>query len=378
MDRAYQSGAAVSAPSAPASPSTGYPTAGNPGSGTPATTPGPYWYHMVMEELMAVISAAGITPDQTKLTQLASAIQSGKLFAAAAAGTADDITASFSPAITSLTNGMSLFVRASLVNATTTPTFTPNSGTIAAKQIVKGPGLALVAGDIAGGGHWIELQYDQTLDKWVLLNPAYGIKTAMGVYSGIVQYNVNTTLTASDIGKAIAVGGSSGTMTLPLLSATRPGDSMLLFCQGGTGVLQPQGADTLYGGSSSLASLTFKGSEFVEVTNFGSSWVITGGSWLSSALGVNQTWQNVVGSRAIGTTYTNTTGRPITVKVSYGLVSGNGLKITVGGLDVAWISGNAATVIYQTMEAVVPVGATYVVSYFVGSSSSAQGWVELR
>lgn len=378
MDRAYSSGAAGSAPSAPASPSIGYPTGGNPGTGTPATKPGAYWYHMVMEELMAVISAAGITPDQTKLTQLASAIQSGKLFAAAAAGTADAITASFSPAITSLTNGMSLFVRASLVNATTTPTFTPNSGTIAAKQIVKGPGLALVAGDIAGGGHWIELQYDQTLDKWVLLNPAYGIKTAMGVYSGIAQYNVNTTLTASDVGKAIAVGGSGGTMTLPLLSATRPGDSMLLSCQGGTGVLQPQGADTLYGGGSSLASFTFKGSEFVEVTNFGSSWGITGGSWLSSALGVNQTWQNVVGSRAIGTTYTNTTGRPITVKVSYGLVSGNGLKITVGGLDVAWISGNSATVIYQTMEAVVPVGATYVVSYFVGSSSSAQGWVELR
>lgn len=80
MDRAYQSGAAVSAPSAPASPSTGYPTAGNPGSGTPATAPGPYWYHMIMEELMAVISAAGIEPAQGNLTQLLTALRSAGVF----------------------------------------------------------------------------------------------------------------------------------------------------------------------------------------------------------------------------------------------------------------------------------------------------------
>lgn len=80
MDRAYQSGAAVSAPSAPASPSIGYPTAGNPGSGTPATTPGPYWYHMIMEELMAIISAAGITPAQGNLTQLLTALRSSRVF----------------------------------------------------------------------------------------------------------------------------------------------------------------------------------------------------------------------------------------------------------------------------------------------------------
>lgn len=181
MDRAYSSGAAGSAPSAPASPSLGYPSAGNPGTGTPATKPGAYWYHMVMEELLAVIAAAGITPDQTKLTQLASAIQSGKLFSAAAGGTADAITASFSPAITTLFNGMALYIRAAAANATTTPTFTPNSGTVAAKQIVKGAGAALVAGDIAGAGHWVELQYDLTLDKWVLHNPATGVATVTAV-----------------------------------------------------------------------------------------------------------------------------------------------------------------------------------------------------
>lgn len=80
MDRAYQSGAAGSAPAAPVSPSNGYPTAGNPATATPATKPGPYWYHMIMEELMAIISAAGITPAQGNLTQLLTALRSAGVF----------------------------------------------------------------------------------------------------------------------------------------------------------------------------------------------------------------------------------------------------------------------------------------------------------
>jgi hypothetical protein len=74
MDRIYASGAAGSAPSAPASPSSGYPTAGNPGTGTPATKPGPYWYHMIMEELMAIITAGGITPAPGTLNQVKKAL----------------------------------------------------------------------------------------------------------------------------------------------------------------------------------------------------------------------------------------------------------------------------------------------------------------
>lgn len=74
MDRIYASGAAGTPPSVPASPSSGYPTAGNPGAGTPATKPGPYWYHMITEELMQVIIAAGITPAPGTLTQLKQAL----------------------------------------------------------------------------------------------------------------------------------------------------------------------------------------------------------------------------------------------------------------------------------------------------------------
>lgn len=80
MDRVYSSGASGSAPATPASPSSGYPTSGNPATATPATKPGAFWYHMIMEELMAVITAAGVTPDKSSLTQLLTALRSAGVF----------------------------------------------------------------------------------------------------------------------------------------------------------------------------------------------------------------------------------------------------------------------------------------------------------
>lgn len=133
------------------------------------------WFNTVQEELANVVELGGTVLTPGNRTQLAQAIQAGKLFTGAAGGTADAITSAFSPAITALKDGMALYVRGALANATNAPTFTPNSGTIAPKVIVKGAGAALAPSDIAGAAHWIEVQYDQTLDKWVLLNPATGV-----------------------------------------------------------------------------------------------------------------------------------------------------------------------------------------------------------
>jgi hypothetical protein len=68
--RSYQAGAIGTAPTAPASPSVGYPTNGNPGTGTPATQPGEYWFYQIGEEIRNVLVAAGVTPVLATLTQL--------------------------------------------------------------------------------------------------------------------------------------------------------------------------------------------------------------------------------------------------------------------------------------------------------------------
>lgn len=85
-------------------------------------------------------------------------------------GTADAITATYAPAVTALDDGLTVFVRATAANATTTPTFAPNG--LTAKTIVKHANTAVVAGDIAGDSHELILRYASDIDKWVLLNPA--------------------------------------------------------------------------------------------------------------------------------------------------------------------------------------------------------------
>jgi hypothetical protein len=76
-NRKFESGASASPPSPPVSPSSGYPTNGNPGTGAPATVPGEWWFHQVGEELRGVIEAAGLTPDYTSTTQLLAALSAG-------------------------------------------------------------------------------------------------------------------------------------------------------------------------------------------------------------------------------------------------------------------------------------------------------------
>lgn len=98
---------------------------------------------------------------------------------------------------------------------------------------------------------------------------------------------------------------------------------------------------------------------------------------LGVGLGVGQTWQGVGGSRVAGTTYTNTTGKPIVVSVyqSGGGTNAN-LSLTVGGVLVAYAGNGSSQQTYQTVTAIVPNGATYVVS--VSGGQSISGWVELR
>jgi hypothetical protein len=75
MDRYNRGAGSASAPSAPAAADNPYFTEGNPTLGVPATQPGPWWFHMITEELRAVIVAAGLTPDHEDLDQLSEAIQ---------------------------------------------------------------------------------------------------------------------------------------------------------------------------------------------------------------------------------------------------------------------------------------------------------------
>lgn len=85
-----------------------------------------------------------------------------------ATGTADALVATFAAPIDALDN-RTIVVRAINANATTTPTI--NVDGLGVKTIVKGNNQPLRAGDIAGAGHYLILNYDTSLGKYVLANP---------------------------------------------------------------------------------------------------------------------------------------------------------------------------------------------------------------
>lgn len=112
----------------------------------------------------------------------------------------------------------------------------------------------------------------------------------------------------------------------------------------------------------------------------GSAW----GGWLNeyianaiaTTLGYNQTWQNVTSSRTPGVIYTNTSGRPICVKVTHG-EAGSYNRLSVDGLVVDESYLNDGVAMYITVSAIVPSGSTYQLSN-TGEPGAYVRWMELR
>lgn len=404
------------------------PSGGIEGSAVPAAA-----IEHPMRELAALISDAGLAPTDADLTQVAKAIktifQKSASISAAASGTVNAITANYTPAITALADHMLLIVRASGANTSTTPTFTPASATIAAKTIVKGHNQALVAGDISGAGFRMELQYDLTLDKWVLLNPANGVnvvtvKQLQTVGATVAANAMTVTLnpTSLDFRSTTQNSGTINTRTVAAqLSLTIPSTATLGTVSGvasrilllaidnaGTvelAVYNAAGAANLdetgvisttaiAAASNSLTvySQTARTNVPYRIVGYVDSTQATAGTWATapssvqgiggqalatmSSLGYGQAWQNLTGSRVLGTTYYNTSGRPIIICVSGTYAAGGYSVWVVNGLSGISHHSNAGSVPESNSSIVViPVGASYSIS---SSALSSINWFELR
>lgn len=93
------------------------------------------------------------------------------------------------------------------------------------------------------------------------------------------------------------------------------------------------------------------------------------------AFGVGQTWQNMTASRSGGSTYTNNTGKPITVIVSIRDANiFSGVLVYVGGVVIIDVDdvGAQGTTPYTF---IVPNGLTYSVTV---NSNTIRHWAELR
>ncbi|RAX42390.1 hypothetical protein [Rhizobium tropici] len=117
-------------------------------------------------ELVALISAAGLTPGDGDLSQVAKAIQAGKINYAVAGGTANALTATLTPPPTQLTVGMRIFLKTPFINSSATPTLNVNGfgpATIVGNDGSTLPARAYVTDMVAefewDGANWRLLDY---------------------------------------------------------------------------------------------------------------------------------------------------------------------------------------------------------------------------
>jgi len=90
-----------------------------------------------------------------------------------------------------------------------------------------------------------------------------------------------------------------------------------------------------------------------------------------SSLGYGQTWQVVTGSRVFGTTYYNTTGKPIGLFVFQTPVSSITRSVTVSGTTWTWFDMGPSATVPGNLSLTIPPGASY-------SVSGGTSWQELR
>ena len=191
---------------------------------------------------------------------------------------------------------------------------------------------------------------------------AFGTNTTQLATTKFVQDSTGTI--ALQDADSVAITGGSIT-----------GITDLAVEDGGTGQSTLAANAVLIGnGTSGITSVAPSTSGNV-LTSDGTAWT----SAENARIGVGQTWQNVSGSRAEGTTYTNNTGKPI--MVSYGFNSTNGFNRFTAYVGSVIVGVHqevtpASTAGGGSVSFIVPDSATY--SIVASGTYSRAFWAELR
>jgi len=93
-----------------------------------------------------------------------------------------------------------------------------------------------------------------------------------------------------------------------------------------------------------------------------------------SEIGVGQTWQDVSGSRSVGVTYTNTTGKPINLFLVIKDDGVNGVTFSIDGISLTY--GNLTALQNESISLVIPNGVQY--GNLQLNGNNIRHWLELR
>ncbi|MFL9952808.1 hypothetical protein PQR65_05275 [Paraburkholderia nemoris] len=427
MFQTDQTTAATSLPAPAVAGTQGYFTNGNPGTGVPATIVDADWLNMTTLELCNIVTSAGLTLSKTTYNQVLTALrslqqtQNGTAFTTA--GTAPAFTLTPTPALTALTANQRFRVKFNAAGTTGSNTLNI-SGLGPVNLMQYGPDGVLIPSAIPSG-LLSDVEYNGTYA--VVLDPVVSGITPIQPISASVASNALTValnetaltfrsatlnsgaVTPLSIGTALSLTVPSGA-TLGSTSGVQAAFAVLALYNGGSPVLgivnlaggvdlsetglisstaisaAATSSSTVYS-TSAITNSPYRVVGMVQLTEATAGTYATAPSLVQGiggqafaalqSIGNGQTWQNLTGSRALGTTYYNTTGRPILISVwALSSSSNAAVQVTING--VTMVGNTAATAsTYVTSTYIVPPGAPYGAAVSTGTPTLG-GWCELR
>lgn len=216
------------------------------------------------------------------------------------------------------------------------------------------------------------------------------VTTVSGTPANLVISSGSTLGTVSATQSRIVVIAMNNAGTIELAAVNISGGTQLdetnlisTTAEGGAGAAD---SDNVVYSTTARTSLAYRVIGYIESTQAtAGTWATTpstiqgyGGQALNamSSLGYSQSWQNVEPSRALSTTYYNTTGKPIYVFVTpNGSTTAGAHTLTVDGNIISrWTNGAAASSYVAGIGGIVPPGNSYVVAMV----NAIGTWFELR
>lgn len=177
---------------------------------------------------------------------------------------------------------------------------------------------------------------------------------------------------------ALSLGNMStqAKSAVDITGGTIVGITDLAVADGGTGRSTLAANAVLLGNGTSGINTVAPGTSGNILTSNGTTWASTAPTTVAGLGLGGETWQDVTGSRATDTTYTNTYGKPIAIIVQVGNQT-NGIYIYINGTLVIrhWydVNGGAGQVGYSSGMVIIPAGATY-----SAGNGPLRLWWELR
>lgn len=401
-------------------------TDGDPVGGVQATMVTDDWANDVQEELMSILTAGGVAPVKGTQNQVLSALTTlirGQGFSAyTTAGASPAFTLTPVPAITAYAAGQRFRVK---FHAAGAGSDTLNWSSLGAKNLKQYDSTGAKVAAVIAANQLADVEYDGA--DMVVLDPLPASLTkqlqpvsasvasnalTLGLSATSLDFRSPTlssgTVNSRSVPSAISLvapsGATLGTANgvasrLVILAIDNAGTVELAVVNlaGGNNLDETTLISTTAISASATAanviySTTARTNVPFRVVGFEDSTQATAGTWATapstvqgaggqaiaamSSIGYGQTWQNVIGSRAVGTTYTNTTGKPIMVAIT---VSGNPYQLFVVYVNGVLVGqSDSGGINYSQIgfiSVIVPPGATYSMSITAGSTST---WCELR